>query len=68
MRIVGPRAEVEIYHDTNEHLLEITHKKSTYFLRFNDKEKAIAVDFARIFAGISELSPETIEFMWAKMV
>lgn len=68
MRIVGPRAEVEISSDANGHLLGITYKKLAYFVRFDDSEKNIAIDFARMFAGTSDLSPETVEYIWAKTV
>lgn len=68
MRIVGPRAEVEMSSDANGHLLEIVYKKATYYIRFVESEEIVAVDFARIFAGTSDLATETVESLWKEKV
>lgn len=69
MRIVGNRAEVEITKDEYGHKLHITKpKQPTAFLRFGDADsEQLAIDMARIFAGASDLSPETVDFLWEKI-
>ena len=68
MRIVGSRAEVNITKDEFGHRLEITRGKDVRYLRFGEHDnESVAIDMARVFAGASDLSAETVTYLWAKL-
>lgn len=68
MRITGTRAEVTITKDEYGHRLEIVRGKDARYLRFGEHDsEAVAIDIARIFAGTSDLYPETVAYLWDKL-